>query len=105
MIKYLIVFLLFTPVYADEMLVEVFDGQRLVAADRGEGVTITTLRFKMLKKGIDIANPKYRIEESNYTQAKNARKAARLSKYKGAERNAVLDLMIEDFLKRHPGVE
>jgi len=80
------ILLMTTNAFADLKRIEVFriSDNKKVAGTQGHFVTIPKLRVKMLKKGLDILDPAYRITESDPTQEVNSRRA-KLRAFKDAK--------------------
>lgn len=100
--KLILLFLIAFSVHAkDETEIRLYkDGKPTVYADFGEDVTVESFRAKMAKAGIDVTAPGYSLVTGNRTQRIKALRDSRKAEAKGVKRQKVLDLMIEDFIKR-----
>ena len=87
----LLIFLLFPVICFSQTKIEVHEGAVLVASDSGVGITVETLRAKMLNKGIDISDVKYTISSQDITVEVERRRTIRQR-----QKNRSRDLRNED---------
>lgn len=95
------IFLLLFVFNASALEVEVRKDGKLVAADSGPGVTLTSLRNKMLAKGMDITLPEYTITYPDKAGEKAARQSRRDAfTLDDAKKDAILLQMMKEFMNR-----